>query len=237
MFLLYKFSFKKKKMFCVYKMSLYFITTTEKVYMNKIFKMMTACLVLPVSFLCADTQEVQDERNSDSCCSDSCCVENSFGYLNIGVGPLPMLFPSFGIGYKAQKNHHGFDVSGSIAKTRFDTTGRVSALYNYFFLPNLQSQFYAGLGVGMKGVHLDKSSDEDKCHVAVYPEIVFGKQYQNDTCCQRFFQVQIGFPSFAFDKFAKKTWKDREDGAGIYYPVHYATSYVPEVIFSYGIGF
>lgn len=196
--------------------------------MNKILKIITACLVLPVSFLCANTQEVQDDRNNECC-----CIENSFGYLNVGVGPLPELVPSFGIGYRAQKEHHGFDVSGTIAKTWVDTVARASVLYQYFFKPDLQSQCYAGLGVGIKGVH----SDVVKSHVAVYPEIVFGKQYKNDTNCQRFFQMQIGFPVFALEKVVKKTWNHRKSSYSIYYPTSYKTSYIPEVIFSYGIGF
>lgn len=196
--------------------------------MNKILKIITACLVLPISFLCANTQEAQDEQHNECC-----CIEDSFGYLNVGIGPLPVLFPSFGIGYRAQKDHHGFDISGSIAKTVIGATGRAAVVYNYFFKPNLQSQFYAGLGLGIKAGHLEVV----KSHVAVYPEIVFGKQYKNDTNCQRFFQMQIGFPVFALDKVVKKTWNHRKSSYSIYYPISYKTSYVPEVIFSYGIGF
>lgn len=199
--------------------------------MKKILKTVTACLVLPVSFLCANTQEVQEEKQTNCC-----CFENSFGYLNVGVGPLPELIPSFGIGYRAQKDHHGFDLSGSIAKTWVQTTARASVLYNYFFKPNLESEFYAGLGVGIKGVH-EKTEFMNNSHVAVYPELVFGKQYKNETNCQRFFQMQIGFPVFALDKIVKKTWTHRKSSYSISYPTSYKTSYIPEVIFSYGIGF
>ncbi|MGL4540572.1 MAG: hypothetical protein ACRCU0_06325 [Candidatus Rhabdochlamydia sp.] len=197
--------------------------------MNKILKIITTCLVLPASFLCANVQETQDEKQNDCC-----CVENSFGYLNIGVGPLPDLIPSFGIGYRAQKDHHGFDLSGTIAKTFVQTTARASVLYNYFFKPNLESEFYAGLGIGIKGEHFKETS---KAQFAVYPEIVFGKQYKNETNCQRFFQMQIGFPVFALDKIAKKTWTHRKSSYSVSYPTSYKTSYVPEVIFSYGIGY
>ena len=76
--------------------------------MNKILKIVTACFMLPASFLCANPQETQEKKQT-SCC----CIENSFGYLNVGVGPLPELVPSFGIGYRAQKDHHGFDLSAS----------------------------------------------------------------------------------------------------------------------------
>lgn len=200
--------------------------------MNKILKIAITCLVLPVSFLCANTQEVQEEKETNCCCS----VENSFGYLSVGVGPLPELIPSFGIGYRAQKEHHGFDLSGSIAKTWIQTTTRASVLYNYFFQPNLESEFYAGLGVGIKGVH-EKTESINNSHVAVYPELVFGKQYKNETNCQRFFQMQIGFPVFALDKIVKKTWTHRKSSYSFSYPTSYKTSYIPEVIFSYGIGF
>ncbi|MDR2539932.1 MAG: hypothetical protein LBC45_05015 [Chlamydiales bacterium] len=200
--------------------------------MNKILKIVTACLLLPVSFLCANTQEVQEEQQT-SCC---CFVENSFGYLNVGVGPLPELIPSLGIGYRAQKDHHGFDLSGSIAKTWMQTTVRAGILYNYFFKPNLESEFYAGLGIGMKGVR-EKALPQDNSYVAIYPELVFGKQYKNETNCQRFFQMQIGFPVFALDKIVKKTWTHRRSSYSVSYPTSYKTSYVPEIIFSYGIGF
>lgn len=200
-------------------------------YMNKILKIVTACFMLPASFLCANPQETQEKKQT-SCC----CIENSFGYLNVGVGPLPELVPSFGIGYRAQKDHHGFDLSGSIAKTWTQTTARASVLYNYFFKPNLKSEFYAGLGMGIKGVH-EKTDFVNNSHVAVYPEFVFGKQYRNETNCQRFFQMQIGFPIFALDKIVKKTWTHHKSSYSISYPTSYKTSYIPEVIFSYGIGF
>lgn len=197
-------------------------------YMNKILKIITACLVLPVSFLCAN-EEAQNETQNDCC-----CVENAFGYLNVGVGPLPELVPSLGIGYRVQKDHHGFDLSGSIANTKLDTTTRASVLYNYFFKPNLATEFYAGVGIGIKGQHFKESSNTQ---FAVYPEIVFGKQYKNETNCQRFFQMQIGFPVFALDKIVKKTWTHRKSSYSFSYPTSYKTSFVPEVIFSYGIGF
>lgn len=197
--------------------------------MNWISKIITACFVLSLSLLSANTQEVQDERQNDCC-----YVDNSFGYLNIGIGPLPELIPSFGIGYRLQKNHHGFDVAGSIGKTWMETTGRASILYNYFFKPNLESEFYAGLGVGVKGTHFKELS---KTEYAVYPEIVFGKQYRNETNCQRFFQMQIGFPVFALDKIVKKTWTHRKSSYSFSYPTSYKTSFIPEVIFSYGVGF
>jgi len=66
--------------------------------MNKILKIITAYFVLPASFLCASSQEVQEEKQNN-CCS----IENSFGYLNVGIrGPLSQLAPSFGIGYRAR---------------------------------------------------------------------------------------------------------------------------------------
>lgn len=199
--------------------------------MNKILKIITACFVLPVSFLCANSQEAQDEKQNDCC-----CVENSFGYLNIGVGPLPELVPSFGIGYRAQRDHHGFDVFGSIAKTWIETTTRVNVSYNYFFKPNSETQLFAGLGVGMKGVHAKKES-ASKCHVAMYPVLSIGQEFKTKTNCQRIVQVQIGWPVLAFGEMAKKTWTHRKSSYSVPYPTIGKISYVPEVIFSYGIGF
>jgi hypothetical protein len=197
--------------------------------MNKILKVITACLVLPASFLCANTQEVQDVKDNDCY-----CVDNSFGYVNIGVGPLPELVPSFGIGYRAQRNHHGFDASASISRFR-ETTTRMGVVYNYFFSPNLQSEFYAGLGLGAK-VSCAADYLEKPCF-AFHPKIVFGKQYQNETNFQQFFQVEVAFPVFSLGDMAKKTWKIRERAFSLHYPKSCKGSYVPEVIFSYGIGF
>ena len=70
--------------------------------MNKILKIITAYFVLPASFLCASSQEVQEEKQNN-CCS----IENSFGYLNVGIrGPLSQLAPSFGIGDRFKVRRH-----------------------------------------------------------------------------------------------------------------------------------
>ncbi|MGL5264146.1 MAG: hypothetical protein ACRDAI_06200 [Candidatus Rhabdochlamydia sp.] len=172
--------------------------------MNKILKIITACFVLPASFLCAGSQEVQDEKQNDYC-----CVENSFGYLNIGIrGPLSQLAPSFGIGYRAQKDHHGFDVSGSIDYFHDRTTARLNVLYNYFFKPNLESQFFAGLGLEAKAVYVHGDSCAFPC-----PIFAIGQEFKTKAGSQRIVQLKVICPD------------------------EYVPLPLPEVILSYGFGF
>ena len=70
-------------------------------------------------------------------------IQNEFGYVSIGGGPVPFPFPKVGLGYRLQKNHHGMDVS-----TQFGVfSGGVSALYLYYPHPNLKRQGYKGIGL------------------------------------------------------------------------------------------
>ncbi|MEI6242099.1 MAG: hypothetical protein WCP39_01690, partial [Chlamydiota bacterium] len=41
--------------------------------------------------------------------SESSDTKETLFYGNIGVGPIPFLVPSFGIGYRTQTNHWGGD--------------------------------------------------------------------------------------------------------------------------------
>lgn len=200
--------------------------------MSKILKIVTACLVLPVSFLCANAQEVQEEKQTKCC-----CLENSFGYLSLGVGSLPELVPSFGIGYRAQKDHHGFDLFGSIAKTWDQTTTRARVAYNYFLKPDLVSEFYVGLGLGFKALQAKTESFFKDSYKAFYTALIFGKQYRNEADCQRGVEVEIGFPTFALDKMTEKTWTFRKGSYSFSYPTSCKTSYVPDVTISYMISY
>ncbi|MGL5626841.1 MAG: hypothetical protein ACRDDW_04925 [Candidatus Rhabdochlamydia sp.] len=199
--------------------------------MNKILKIITAYFVLPASFLCAGSQEVQDEKQND--CG---FVENSFGYLNIGVGSLPELAPSFGLGYRAQKDHHGFDVSGSIANSCKEATARLNVLYNYFFKPNPEAQLFAGVGLGAKGVHAHEKSGFD---VAAYPVLAVGQEFKTKADSQRIVQVQVGWPAWNCVNLDKEIKANGKSSYHATYPGFNKKeiSYVPEVIVSYGFGF
>ena len=147
-------------------------------------------------------------------------VQTSFPYVGFGLGPFPVLVPSFSAGYRTQEGHHGADLSIYGSTLVFITELKTSALYHYYFKPNLCSQFYIGGGFGMNAF-LDKKFRPvfgKDTHVYLSPEFVFGKQYINEAGDTRFFQAQISWPTFPSDG-------------------HHRPFYMPLVVFSYGIGF
>ncbi|MGL5626839.1 MAG: hypothetical protein ACRDDW_04915 [Candidatus Rhabdochlamydia sp.] len=191
--------------------------------MNKLLKAITACFVLPASFLCAGLQEVQDEKQNDSC-----CVENSFGYLNIGAEESLLGFvPFLGFGYRTQKDHHGFNVSGSMGHFQGQTTARLGALYNYFFKPNPEAQFFAGLGLEAKGIN------ECNGYVVVRPILAVGQEFRSKTGFQHIIQLQVAWLPIC-DFFAYR------NSQRLYFCecIILALVYIyPEVVVSYGFGF
>lgn len=139
-----------------------------------------------------------------------------FGYMSVGVGPLPVLLPAFAGGYRTQSGHHGADLSLQVSTVVAFTQVKANLLYHYYFKPNTTSEFYVGAGVGPSYLF-----GRTKEHLLISPEVVFGKQYQTDTKDPRFFQIQLSFPTFAF--------RAHDPQCHIFY--------FPLVIFSYGIGF
>lgn len=140
-------------------------------------------------------------------------VNQAIPYMSLGLGPFPFPIPVFGVGYRKQINHHGFDLSLQGA-----TIVKVSALklitsYDYYFKPNYSSQFYIGSGVGT-GVLFGHDTG-----FLLSPEFTFGQQYQNKSQDIRFFQAQISFPTIGLSK---------HDHDVMFFPM---------VILTYGIGF
>ena len=150
-------------------------------------------------------------------------VRQQFGYVELGVGPLPIPLPVFGIGYRSQWNHHGVDVSGQVATVVSATAVQANVLYHYYFKPSLASQFYVGAGVapsvGFGGRHYG---------FGISPEFVFGKQYRNESNDLRFFQAQINFPTFVTEARHRYSYWEANRAHLIKYPI---------VTLSYGIGF
>ena len=73
-------------------------------------------------------------------------VQSQFPYFTLGLGPAPIPFPFFGFGYRYQSGYNGVDVSVK-ASTVVSVTGvQGTVLYQYYFKPNLSSQFYVGAG-------------------------------------------------------------------------------------------
>lgn len=155
-------------------------------------------------------------------------VCTSFFYGDVGVGPLPILLPTFALGYRTQWNHTGYDASIQVASLGIVTALKGSLLYHYYFQPSLCSQFYAGAGIAGGGVF--KSDGDTFPFVA--PEFVFGKQYITDTGGLRFFQIQANFPTFYFQE---QTHWHEWDLVDISW--EHNIMWIPVVTISYGIGF
>lgn len=187
---------------------------------NKIKLITILLLISSASAFASDTRD-ETIKNPDPI---KPVIEKSYGYLDIGVGPLPLPLPSFGIGYRNQLQHHGYDLSLQLSTIVFLTQVKSNFLYHYYFKPNLDSQFYVGGGVGMSGLfgHHDKIKD---CTLCFSPELVFGKEYKNESGDRRFAQVQISWPTYSLRHFSERNFSDCH------------VLYMPLVIFSYGIGF
>ena len=158
--------------------------------MKKILKIVPA-FMLTISSLFANTEEVEVTKP----------IENSFGYVNVGMESL-FSAPFFGVGYRLQKNQHGVDLSASIVCKTIDYTScfeekktrikrkKTNVLYNFFFFPNLSSQIYVGLGVGINYIDTKNIGSI----VGFSPEVALGKQYSNIQGNQRFIQLQVSLP-------------------------------------------
>lgn len=146
--------------------------------------------------------------------------------------------PFFGVGYRLQKNQHGLDLSASIVCKTIDYAScfedkkariqrrKANVLYNFFFFPNLSSQVYVGLGVGVNYIDIKRLGSI----VGFSPEIALGKQYNNKQGNQRFIQLQVSLPGLYTR--SKKIRSYRE-----YQTVKADLECAPLFTFTYGIGF
>lgn len=141
-------------------------------------------------------------------------LSQQFGYVGIGVGPLPVPVPFFSTGYRIQTGHHGADMSLQVATIIALNQFKTNFLYHHYFKPHLSSEFYVGGGIGTS--YLWGSSYH---RGLLSPELVFGKQYRNESGDLRFFQLQTSFPTFSWGQH------------------HNRLCYYPLVTISYGIGF
>ena len=194
--------------------------------MKKILKIVPA-FMLAFGSLFADTQEIEVAKP----------IENSFGYVNVGMESL-FSAPFFGVGYRLQKNQHGLDLSASIVCKTIDYTScfedkkvrikrrKANVLYNFFFFPNLSSQVYVGLGVGVNYIDIKRSG----AIVGFSPEIALGKQYNNRQGNQRFIQLQLSLPGLYTRSKKIRSYHD-------YQAVKTDLECAPLFTFTYGIGF
>ena len=143
-------------------------------------------------------------------------VTNQYGYLNLGLGPAPLPIPQFGGGYRFQNGSHGFDANVQLSTVVQWTGVKVGLDYLYYLKPDLQKQFYVGVGPAVLGLF----EKRDDARVALAPELIFGKQYTSDTGSQRHFQANMMWPTMEL--------QSKHSSRVLWYPV---------VSFSYGWGF
>lgn len=138
---------------------------------------------------------------------------SQFPYVSLGIGPAPVPLPVFGVGYRAQWGHHGVNALVNASTVYYITGVKGSVLYNYYFKPNLDSQFYFGVGPAVGGLFSNKRAHG----YGGAAEFSFGKQYRNQTGDVRFFEAEFDFPLVVDHK------------------PHFVA--YPVVVLNYGIGF
>lgn len=219
----------------------------------------TLLLAFAGAFSIASADEEQEHKYAN----------DNFLYGELGTS-IPTgqegLLPVFGLGYRGQSGHNGFDVNAKGTVFGDSQTVKGTASYLYYFKPNLQGQFYAGLGAGVKQsfnktktlnteARPAKSLIEDKenkikyhTHIrtrndvlAFSPELTLGKQYITNGGGRRFFQAQI--TPFEVTK-ANDSFKSPRDENGkklkdqkIAFHKGSNRNWTPSVTVSYGWGF
>jgi len=146
-------------------------------------------------------------------------VEQSMGYVGLGLGPFPLPLPNFSLGFRTQHNHHGFDLSLQAATVVELTAVKLNPVYLHYFKPNLSSQFYVGGGLGVGALFHHRTAG------FISPELVLGKQYQNESQDTRFFQAQISFPTIGSHHLGTRGLSKHN------------VTWFPLVVLSYGLGF
>jgi hypothetical protein len=125
-------------------------------------------------------------------------VKDSYGYVDLGVGPAPIPLPIYGIGYRFQSNEHGFNASLRSSTVVVFTSLKLGLHYFHYFKPDLDKQFYMGIGPSIGGVFqtAGHSYHREQNHLIASPELIVGKSYRSDTGARRFFEASIDFPTF-----------------------------------------
>jgi hypothetical protein len=121
-------------------------------------------------------------------------TQTSFAYGRIGAYDAGLLLPDCGIGYRFQHNHIGTDISCTLIPLFVANIFKITPSFLVHFKPNLQSEWYTGLGCGFwacmpmsKDLHLN-------AHFGFCPELILGKQYLNSNGKVRFIEGRLGIP-------------------------------------------
>lgn len=146
-------------------------------------------------------------------------ISDFYGYGSFNLGPAPIPLPGFGLGLRTQTNHLGYD-----AHLQLTTIGYYSQLKwqnsaLFYVKPNLNSQFYTGVGGSISAFFPNCSFSKSK--LGLSPELTFGKSYLNEAESRRFMELQVSWPTCVFCY--------KEHGA--------KTIYFPSCVFSFGVGF
>lgn len=145
-------------------------------------------------------------------------VINQYGYVNLGLGPLPFPVPTLGFGYRTQNDRRGIDINGSCVivapeRVALKLAGRVM----FYFNPNEVKQYYAGIGPALSPVFSPFNSSS-WAGLGISPEILIGREHLSSGGKKRFWEIVIDFPTFASNSNAYK-WGD--EGHLIYFPYVY----------------
>ncbi len=115
-------------------------------------------------------------------------VKSSHGYVNVGIGPLPIPAPQVGLGWRYQNGHHGLDALIQLAWF-YDFAAKQSLVYLHYFNPNTKSQFYEGIGIAFSELF-----DKKFGGIFFSPEFVIGNEFTTKRGNLRFVQAQIDWP-------------------------------------------
>lgn len=148
-----------------------------------------------------------------------------YGYGAFGLGPMPILLPTFGLGWMGQWDHHGFDARVEAETVVEITAVSLKALYNYYPSPDVSGEFYYGAGLSYI------SLIGHGYRPAIAPQFVVGKRYQTDGNGKRFIEGCFGFPTVSLDRMIeKRTVFDSN-------VLKKSILWYPTLVVSYGIGF
>ncbi len=164
-------------------------------------------------------------------------IENSFGYVDVGFEVPIIPIPALGLGYRKQWDHDGLDLSFRVASLgELITQAKASASFLHYFNPNLEGEYYWGIGLGVswikievfKGAWRNSGGTLSGQSVCLSPEFIFGKQFKTSSGGTRFWQFQTSFPTYAASNPHYFT------GGHL---CHQRWLLLPLITFSYGFGF
>lgn len=125
-------------------------------------------------------------------------VSDRYGYFSYGFG-FPRLF-FLNIGSRIQEGHNGFEYGIGVTPLVFIYDVHAFVSYLYYPKPNLNSQFYFGLG--LSGGYASLVGGQWKDAEGFFaPGFILGKSYKNDNIEKKFVQVSCAPAGYVKGKF------------------------------------